>query len=97
MPAGDGYALPGIIDASSHLGMTVYRIYKEGVTAYADIAPTIPERAGYTAEWKYTAYRFRPDFGILNDVDGKDMSVSDIYADEGDTSEEVSSHVVDIF
>jgi hypothetical protein len=50
------------------------------------------------ADWKYTAYRFRPDFGILDDINGKDMSVSDIYADEADdSSEEISSHVVDIF
>lgn len=50
------------------------------------------------AEWKYFAMRFRPDVGILDDINGKDMSVSDIYADEADdSSEEVGNHVIDIF
>ena len=48
------------------------------------------------AEWKYCAYRFT-NFGILDDVNGKDMSVSDIYADEPeDMPGDNSTHVVDI-
>lgn len=33
------------------------------------------------SEWKYTAYRFGK-LGILDDINGEDMSVSDIYADD---------------
>ena len=50
------------------------------------------------AEDKYFAYRFT-NFGILDDVDGEDKSVKDIYADdESDDVEGVATtHVVDIF
>lgn len=49
------------------------------------------------SEDKYTAYRFDPAFGILDDVDGPDNSVKDIFADDilEDTSE--ANHVVDMF
>ena len=49
------------------------------------------------SEDKYTAYRFDPAFGILDDIDGPDMSVKDIYADDNPEDSSNANHIVDIF
>lgn len=49
------------------------------------------------AEDKYCAYKFDPAFGILDDINGEDKSVKDIYADDSIEDDSGANHVIDIF